>query len=119
MYLNTATAHRSIFILSNQGEIISDIDNLNVRQQISDELGEKILFLGEPITTKEGLVYTSQLSNLWYLVSITDISATPQVWLNTYVLIYVSILMACIISTLAIVYVLSKYFMQPMCVHIR
>ena len=113
MYLYCADEHRSVFVLDASGNIISAIDNLNVGSSIIEPRSWQIVLNNEPIYVGKSMVYTNKLSNLWYLVSVTQTQARSQPTLSATMTLYVVALLLCVVLTLGVSYVMSRRFMRP------
>lgn len=113
MYLRGTNSHRSMFALDSFGNVISSVDNLDVRDSILGDANRQLLLVSEPFQTGELLVYSTRLANLWYLVSATDASAATHPQLNMAVTLYAAALLLCVALTLWVSYGMSKRFMRP------
>ena len=113
IYLSSTSVSRSIFVLDSAGEIISSIDNLNSRSSVTGDSNQHLLLVSEPLQTDDWMIYSTRLSNLWYLMSVTDTSTSSQPQLAAATTLYFFALLFCIALTLFVSYVMSKQFVKP------
>lgn len=113
MYLPAANSHRSIFVLDSGGNPITFIDNLGAESFVFGEAKQQLLLTSEVTQTGHRIIYSIPLSNLWYLISVTETGTAIQNQMATSITLYIVALLLCIALTISVSYIISKRFMRP------
>ncbi|MBQ7777488.1 MAG: sensor histidine kinase [Oscillibacter sp.] len=113
MFLNHTSDHRSVFILDSTAATISSIDNLKAEASVAGESHLQMLLIDEPIERGDQLIYTSRLSNLWYLTAVTESHAGIKTEMTASIALYITALLLCILLAMVVSYIMSRRFMVP------
>ena len=114
MFLSNTNEFRSIFVLDSSGQVFSSIDNLDVQESIVESShGKLMLQIDEPVENEGMLIYTTRLSNLWYLTAVTEAHASAKSELSATITLYIAALLLCILLAMVVSYIMSKRFMAP------
>ena len=114
MFLSNTNEFRSIFVLDSCGQVFSSIDNLDVQESIVESShGKLMLQIDEPVENEGMLIYTTRLSNLWYLTAVTEAHASAKSELSATITLYIAALLLCILLAMVVSYIMSKRFMAP------
>lgn len=113
MFLNNTNDHRSFFVLDNLGQPITYIDTQNALSAVVGEEHRQLLLASEPVESDGRLIYTTSLSNLWYLTAVSTDSISGGAEMTAAITLYISALLLCILLAMAVAYIMSKRFMAP------
>ena len=113
MYLNNTSDHRSFFVLDSAGAPISSIDNLGVENEIVGDAHRQLLLASELVEEDGRFIYTTRLSNLWYLTAVSEDNSSRNDEMTAAITFYISALLLCILLTMVLAYLMSKRFMAP------
>lgn len=113
MYLSNTNDHRSFFVLDSSGTPISSIDNLGVKAEIVGDTHRKLLLSSELVEEDGRFIYTTQLSNLWYLTAVSEDTSSRNGEMTAAITFYITALLLCILLTMVVSYIMSKRFMAP------
>ena len=113
MFLRHTNEHRSFFVLDNLGQPITYIDTQNALSAVVGEEHRQLLLASEPVESDGRLIYTTSLSNLWYLTAVSTDSISGGAEMTAAITLYISALLLCILLAMAVAYIMSKRFMAP------